>query len=447
MRALIFTAFVLGLLPRSFGRPYFADLIYFWFSLMNPHRLMYANHLPYAAIIAVTSLLAWVLSREPKRLPLDRVTILLIAWLCWTCVTTAFALNPDGVLGADEKLIYFTKVVGFSLLAFGMISSRKRVDALICVLVLSIGFYGLKGGLWAILTGGHQRVFGPEGSMIGDNNDLGCALLMTLPLMVYLRSVYVHTYTRFGLLLMIVTTATAILFTYSRAAFVAMLGMCLVAGWKSRHRLKFLFGAAVAAALFVHFAPPAWFARMDTIETYQKDASAEDRLHMWQVALAVVKARPILGGGFNDGFDPAAVNPYAAADGISGISPSSRVRAPHSIYFEALGEQGIPGFIIFLSLLSCVWFNGRYLIRRARNDPRLKWAGELGRALQFSLAGFCIAGAFATLATYDGLYVLIIVSASARRMVMRTSEQQLAVSELGAYEPKNKSHAPSDVTL
>lgn len=419
MRDAVFSLFVLMLLPLAIGRPYFAVLLYFWFSMMNPHRLMYATHLPFAVIIATTALVAWILSSEPKKLPMDRVTFLLIGWLCWTCITTLFALNPSGPRGADEKLLYFSKVIGFSLLAFAMTDSRKRVDALICVSVLSIGFYGLKGGAWAIATGGHHRVFGPDGSMIADNNDLGCALVMILPLMFYLRGIFAHKATRAGLLLMIFCTATAVLFTYSRGAFVAMLGVGAVVAFRSRHKFKFLLVAVAAVTLFLHFAPEAWLARMHTIETYKKDASAEDRIYMWRLALAIVSARPIVGGGFNDAFDDAAVNPYAVADGLKPLS--GLVHAPHSIYFEALGEQGIPGLIIFLLLLVSVWLNGRYLIRQARGDPQLEWADALGRSLQFSLAGFCMAGAFATLATYDGLYVLIIVSAAARRVVMKSA--------------------------
>ena len=41
--------------------------------------------------------------------------------------------------------------------------------------VLSIGFYGLKGGIFTILTGGAQRVWGPPGGFIEGNNELAVA--------------------------------------------------------------------------------------------------------------------------------------------------------------------------------------------------------------------------------------------------------------------------------
>jgi len=55
------------------------------------------------------------------------------------------------------------------------------------VIVLSIGFFVLKGGLFTVLGGGTNWVFGPAGSFIHDNNELGLALVTVIPLMRYLQ--------------------------------------------------------------------------------------------------------------------------------------------------------------------------------------------------------------------------------------------------------------------
>ena len=426
MRAAAFTLFLFSLLPLGLVRPYFCILLYFWLSLMNPHRLMYAVALPYAEITAVVAVVCWLFSTETKRIPVDRTSILLVMWLAWTGVTTYFALNPYGPSGAIDKFVTFSKIIGFSLLAYSTTTNRRRVDALLTVLVLSVGYFGLKGGLWSLLTGGQSRVYGPEESLISDNNDLGSALVMILPLMAYLRRVYVHKWVKLGLSLMIAFTTVGVFFTYSRASFLAMAGLGLFFTLKSRHRFRYLGLAAAAIVLMLNFAPAAWFDRMNTIENYQVDELAELRIYMWKLSLAVVRARPILGGGFRDAFVPAAVNPYAEQDGLPDLD---RRRAPHSIYFEALGEHGIPGLLLFLSIIASTWMNARYLVSRAKRNPQIAWADQLGRMVQASLAGFCIAGAFGTLATYDGFYVVVIACAAARRVVAQVQPKSQKIVE------------------
>ena len=53
--------------------------------------------------------------------------------------------------------------------------------------MLSLGFYGVKGGIFTIVNGGVYRVQGPLGTFIGGNNEMALALVMTMPLMRYLQ--------------------------------------------------------------------------------------------------------------------------------------------------------------------------------------------------------------------------------------------------------------------
>ena len=55
--------------------------------------------------------------------------------------------------------------------------------ALAAVLVCSIGFYGLKGGIFTLMHGGNLRVWGPGGSFIEGNNELALAIIVCIPLM------------------------------------------------------------------------------------------------------------------------------------------------------------------------------------------------------------------------------------------------------------------------
>ncbi len=59
---------------------------------------------------------------------------------------------------------------------------RKRIEMYVWAIVVSLGFFGIKGGVYTIVTLGGDRVFGLPNSFIEDNNALALALLMLIPL-------------------------------------------------------------------------------------------------------------------------------------------------------------------------------------------------------------------------------------------------------------------------
>ena len=90
-----------------------------------------------------------------------------------------------------------------------------------------------------------------------------------------------------------------------------------------------MFGALVALPLM----PEAWWARMDTISTYQQDESALGRLNAWTVAWEVAKHH-VFGGGMGYQY-PAFFQQYGPYEATP--------RAAHSIYFQVLGNHGFIG--------------------------------------------------------------------------------------------------------
>ncbi|MBK7184325.1 MAG: O-antigen ligase family protein [Ignavibacteria bacterium] len=91
------------------------------------------------------------------------------------------------------------------------------------------------------------------------------------------------------------------------------------------------------------FLPEQWFARMDTINEYQSDASAMGRINAWWMAWNLAKDQ-FFGGGF-DIYNLANFSRYAPVP--------NDVHVAHSIYFQILGEHGFVG--LFLFSCSCGW--------------------------------------------------------------------------------------------
>jgi hypothetical protein len=90
-------------------------------------------------------------------------------------------------------------------------------------------------------------------------------------------------------------------------------------------------------------------------------------------------------------------------------SPGVDWRAAHSIYFEVLGEQGFIGLAIFLGIGIAAYRSGTWVQRNVREHSEFRWAGELARMLQVSIAGYAAGGAFLSLGYFDLYYGLVAI--------------------------------------
>lgn len=75
--------------------------------------------------------------------------------------TTIFALNPDheGVMYAWRQSLKTYLMLFVTLV---LIRGRDHIEQLIWVIVLSIGYYGTKGGFFTIQTAGAVQSVGPR---------------------------------------------------------------------------------------------------------------------------------------------------------------------------------------------------------------------------------------------------------------------------------------------
>ena len=219
MRDIALIIIFFSFLPFVFSRPYIGIYIWTWLSLMNPHRLTYgfAFTFPFAQITAIVTLIAMMASDEPKRIPWTRETILLLIFTLWMLLTTFFAFFPDLAWEQWDKVWKIMLMIYVTLV---LINTRQKLDWLVWVIVLSLGLYGVKGGIFTIVTGGAHRVQGPLGSFIYGNNEMALALIMAIPLMRYLQLQAENFWIRRGLAVSMFLTGIAVIGTQSRGALV-----------------------------------------------------------------------------------------------------------------------------------------------------------------------------------------------------------------------------------
>lgn len=429
MRDLLIAFIVFGSLPFILKRPFWGILMLAWLGYMNPHRLCYTFMLdmPVVQIVAITTLIGMLASQEVKRMVWSREIVVLLVFIAWMGVTTTQAVFFG--LAMDQ----YVKVIKIQILTFMtllMLTSRERVHLFVWVIVLSIGFYGIKGGIFTVLNGGVYRVQGPIGTFIGGNNELALALIMTIPLIRYLHLQEKKRLFRLGLATGMTLTVLAAVGSQSRGALVGMAAMGTMFWLKSRNKLATALLIVVAGVVVYQVMPEAWYQRMNTIETYDEDASAQGRINMWWMAWNLANDR-IFGGGFE----------FWRVQMFSGYAPDpTNIRAAHSIYFQVLGDHGWVGLILFLSLLGLTWLKCSAVIRLAKQQADATWARDLAAMLQVSIVAYMSAGAFLGLAYFDYIYHIIAVAVVVYALLTRP---QLVATEPVKAGTERSSHIAS----
>lgn len=418
MRDIIITLMIFLPLPLAFKRPAVGVLLFTWISLMNPHRLTYgfAYDFPFAMIIAAVTTIGLFVSKQPRKLPMTPVTVVLLLFAAWVTLTSFFALEPNLVWREWSRVI---KTFFMVVITIMVINTEKDLKLLVWVVALSLGVFGLKGGLFTIASGGNFRVYGPDGSYIAENNSMALALVTVLPLIWYLRSYSRNKWVVLGLTAMTALTAVSVVGSYSRGALIGGSAMLFFLWLHSGKKAQTAIVLAMVVALVFAVMPAVWFDRMHTIDDYQADSSALGRINAWHFAINVASAN-LLGGGFNV-FSPRLFYVYAP-------NPTD-YHVAHSIWFQVLGDQGFFGLLIFITLMIFAWRTGSRVRKYCKDRPELKWASDLSRICQVSLIGYAISGSFLSLAYFDLYYDIIVILVclekiivpSARRVALHSS--------------------------
>src|SRR5947207_10951687 len=283
MRDVVLTLVIFGTLPFILWRPHIGVLVWTWIGFMNPHRLTWswAYDMPFAMIVALVTLVSLLISRERKKVPWTRETVLLLIFLSWLLLTTIYAMYPAR---AWPHLNQIWKILLMVYVTMILMQSRERISQLVWVIALSIGFYGVKGGIFTIVHGGVYHVRGPEGSFIGGDNEMGLALIMTIPLFRYLQLTVRNMWLRAGLHAAMVLCAVATVGSQSRGALLGLVAMGTFLWLKSRNKFFTAILGIVAISLVLSVMPQQWYDRMATIKNYETDQSAVGRVNAWKMA-------------------------------------------------------------------------------------------------------------------------------------------------------------------
>lgn len=415
MRDVILFAIVIGGCLAALGRPWIGVIMWTWISVMSPHTQAWGwmQTMPVALMVAVTTLLGFAFTHERRNPFIDPAVYWLLFFMIWICIGWPLSFFPEA---SQEMLTKVLKIDFMILITIAVLHTKRQIQWFVGIVTFSIGFYGVKGGIFTLMTGGVHKVWGP-GGFIGGNNEVALAIILVIPFIYfgYLVIAPDRAWLRRGLLMSMGLCAAAALGSHSRGALLAIAGMSLVLWWRSdRKGAVGVLLVAVGMALLM-FMPSDWNKRMHTIETYEQDASAMGRINAWEMAFHLANDRVITGGGFSI-YEPSVFEKYAP-------NPTD-IHAAHSIYFQVLGEHGWGGLFIWLAIWWYTWRGAEWVRANGRTRDDTMWCAHLAAMCQVSLIGYAVGGAFLSLAYFDLPYnvmVMVVVAKKWTEERMRSS--------------------------
>lgn len=434
MRDIIITTMVFATLPYILRYPWYGVLCWSWLSYMNPHRLAwgFAYDMPFAQIVAIVLLISLLISPEKKNLPANPLIIWWLLFLVWLSICAVNGFYPELAYKTLEKVL---KIQLTTLVTIILMRDFQRVNQLIWVIVFSIGFYSVKGGIFTFMTGGGYHVFGPDGSDLQENNALAVGILMILPLMVYLNKFPPKPWVKRIMPYCIFFSMASVIGSQSRGAVLAILAVGAFYWWKSRSKVLTATAFIFLTMLAFLFMPQEWHDRVASIADYQQDSSSMGRIRAWEYCIAVANDR-LTGGGF-ESWSLANYDRY-------GIWTEQAFVA-HSIYFSVLNDGGWPGLFMFLTILLLMWRQLRRVIVLTEKDPERADINFLAKMLQISIVAFMAGGSFLSLAYFDLAWALMAITIALTQLTQGQPEKEGVGKRVkrvpvraGAYRPRGR---------
>lgn len=400
MRDLLVFLVVMLSMPMSFQRPFIGLLVFSWLAYMRPQDLCwgFARNMRLSFYVGLAMVVGWWAFERGRR-PFtvwDVRTRLMV--VLTVLVALSYGMAKYQTAYFNRYFFEYLKIVLVALFTAGQVDSRQRFRWMAWTIALCLGFYGIKGGLFGILTGGATILRGP-GGMLEDNNDFALALVMNVPLLWYLGhnerdKPLVRLGTRIGVVL---TTVTVVL-TLSRGAFLALTGTALWISWRSGRLLRACTGLAVAALAFVTFAPQRVFDRLSTIgDTGESSAAA--RLVAWRTAMRMIQDNPWFGVGMRN-FQPRYLD-YAQ---LPPTASKTTTYVAHNSYLQIWAESGTLAFGVYVAMLLSVLVACRRIYRLAAQRPDLHWVRDYARMMEATTIAFMIGATFLNRGHFDLVY-------------------------------------------
>lgn len=404
MRDIVVLIFLIGCIIAAMRVPWHGVLGLAVFSYMNPHAFAwgFVRSLPAFQVLFLVVAVMTLMTKDRQSLPKEwRIPAFFILWF-YFFITTTQAYFPDV---AWSKLLFVSKIYLPFIFTLILINSREKLFYLIITIGVSIGFLGFKGGFFAVVTGFAHRIYGPPGTQFEENNAFAIAVLIAIPLLLLWYKEAHNKLIKYGVLGTIPFIFASSLSSWSRGALLTMgvLGVMLL--WHSKRKWLILPLMVVGIAVAIQYLPEEWFGRMNTLETYEQDASAMGRIKTWIDGWHHTLQHPITGAGF---------------EGWIYVSN----RDWHSSYVEMFSEHGFIAFGIWISMILGTLYSLTTLPKKVKGVEGMEWVANYCYSVRMSLVCYMVGTAFLGLSYWDLLYHLIFISVLIKQFALQELEEK-----------------------
>jgi len=457
VRDLAFVGFLAALLAMGLKRPFLFVMGYAYVDIVAPQRLSFIllNSIPISQIMAALALGAWFFVDDKRHFTVTPRQWLMLLLVGYCALTTVHADLPGE---AWLKWDWAWKALAFGIFLPLTLRTKLRIETCLLFMTLCAGTIIIVGGIKTALSGGG---YGALNLMVDNNSGLyeGSILstfaIALIPIILW--------FARFGTIfpadyepvqiapgnlqprrgrggrLMVKGFCAGLIFacllipvgTEARTGLICIGVLAILTLRDVKQRLLYIAGAGLLGLAAIPFLPSSFTNRMETIQGYQADESANTRLAVWGWTLEYVQTRPF-GGGF-EAYRQNRIAVQTVAQSTSGdvqmvdtqvLADSGR--AWHSAYFEMLGEQGYPGLFLFLLIHGIGLVRMEVLRRRYRGrDGDHAWIAPLATALQHFQIVYLVGALFVAVAFQPFIWMALAVQIGFDRWVTRREREQL----------------------
>jgi len=379
------------------------------------------------AVFAVMALLMGANKIRLKQLPAEIKII--FAMFGWMVLTIPFASWRGGSF--QQVFFEFSKALIVTLTL--IVTVTRKVELRRLMLVQALGVALMTSAAVIANNRMQGRLAGVGDAMLSNPNDLAINVALNWPLcllfLITVRGMAAKLFWAVSMLVMIY----ALIETYSRAGFLALIVAIVFCLWEFGIRRKKVYVLGVAFVCLmatVAVAPGNYIARLETLlgkfqEGDYDRGSAEARYELLIQSLKVTATHPVFGVGPGN---------FPSYTGLW--------RVTHNTYTQFSSECGIPVLLLFLLLMRRVFLNLRYL----RNVPRSPDTEELHLYTSALMASFgaYLLGAFFSSTGYELFpYYMVVYTTLLYRLTLAEQERKTIGLVRTSIEFRPRAYTPA----
>jgi probable O-glycosylation ligase (exosortase A-associated) len=402
--------------------PFCGVAVYYLFAVLRPQSI-WAWSLPpdvawsfYVAIAAILGGIAQAVGfmspeagdattaggAAPRRFTWAHICLLLFG--VWVMLSYFTAIDPSA---SYTWVIEYLKIFVMFIVSTMMIRTVRQVWVLFVVAALSIAYVAYEVNFVYLFQGHYLGIY-HNGYGGLDNNGAGLMFAMGVPLCAAVWEGSNRIW-RWAFAAVIPVLLHAVLLTYSRGAMVSLILASPLIFLRSRHRITVgLVGLCLILSLPL-LAGNEIQRRFFSVEQYDEDASAQSRFASWNAGWNMAKDHPIFGVGLRNS------NLFSQDYGADVAG-----RTIHSQYLQIAADNGLVGIGLYLTALASIWWSARRTRRATRrvDDATARKAYAIAAGTEGAMAVFCIGAIFLSLEVFELPYLMLLLAAQLRAIVV-----------------------------